>query len=455
MVFGLGRTAPLEARIASLEGALTQRLHGWADVLSGFGDEQRDSLTRLGWDGEALLGRQLQEDLYQHSGVAAAIVDLPADDATRRWVDIRADNDALSQVDEALSQLPLRDGIHGRRRGLKLALNRALKLSRMTGGAALVVAARDGRMPWEPLDVGRLESIERLYVHHAWELWPHEFSPDGEVTLYQLAPDPDGSTGRMASNTLVHASRVWPFCAVELTPQRQALRRGWGDPVLQRVYRELKLSGFVEDQGARTVSRKNIPWFKTQGLADRVERDGGKALRMRLQIMTRAMSILKLIPLDASEDVGHLDASLSGIAELLDRYPYRVAAAARIPMTRLYGMSPGGMNATGESDIRLYYDMVDGAIIEPHVVPCVRWVADLVMRSARGPTDGALPERWTVQALPLWEASEHEQATVKKVQADTDAIYLDRGVCSPAQVAAMRGFEPVQEPNPSDGAEEE
>jgi hypothetical protein len=55
----------------------------------------------------------------------------------------------------------------------------------------------------------------------------------------------------MASNTLVHASRVWPFCAVELTPQRQALRRGWGDPVLQRVYRELKLSGFVEDQGAQ------------------------------------------------------------------------------------------------------------------------------------------------------------------------------------------------------------
>jgi len=37
-----------------------------------------------------------------------------------------------------------------------------------------------------------------------------------------------------------------------------------------------------------------------------------------------------------------------------------VAAAARMPVTKLLGQSPGGMNATGESDLRNYYDMISG-----------------------------------------------------------------------------------------------
>ena len=35
-----------------------------------------------------------------------------------------------------------------------------------------------------------------------------------------------------------------------------------------------------------------------------------------------------------------------------------MAGAAEIPATRLFGRSPQGMNATGESDLRNYYDMI-------------------------------------------------------------------------------------------------
>lgn len=448
-MFGLGRTGPLRQRInalgqqvSGLEGALEMvRNNGWADLLAGFGDSLDDPLARLDWAAEGVLTRTDLENLYQHNGVAAAIVDLPADDATRRWVDVRTENEALEEVDQALSELPLRDGIHGRRRGARVAANRALKLARMTGGAAVIVEVRDGRMPWEPLDGGNLESIERLHIHHAYELWPIQYEgPGGAVSLYQLAPDTDGSTAYDHRFYQVHASRVWTFQGVELTAQRQVKHQGWPDPVLQRVVRDLRLTGFVEEQGARTVARKNVPWFKTANLTEKVSKDGGRSLRKRLQIMKRAMSIIGLIPLDATEDVGHLDASLGGIADLLDRYPYRVAASARIPMTKLYGMSPGGFNATGESDIRLYYDSVDASLIQNQVVPFVQWLAELLMRSHQGPTGGKEPEMWTVEALPLWEPTEAERADTEKTQAEADAIYLDRQVLSPASVAQSRGF---------------
>jgi hypothetical protein len=37
-----------------------------------------------------------------------------------------------------------------------------------------------------------------------------------------------------------------------------------------------------------------------------------------------------------------------------------VAGAARTPVTKLFGRSPAGLNATGESDIKNYYDYLDG-----------------------------------------------------------------------------------------------
>ena len=51
-------------------------------------------------------------------------------------------------------------------------------------------------------------------------------------------------------------------------------------------------------------------------------------------------------------------ANVSGLDALLDKFAVRLSAAADIPMTRLFGTSPAGMNATGESDTRNWYDTV-------------------------------------------------------------------------------------------------
>ena len=50
--------------------------------------------------------------------------------------------------------------------------------------------------------------------------------------------------------------------------------------------------------------------------------------------------------------------SFTGLGEIYEQFMMDMAGAAEIPATRLFGRSPQGMNATGESDLRNYYDMI-------------------------------------------------------------------------------------------------
>jgi phage-related protein (TIGR01555 family) len=48
----------------------------------------------------------------------------------------------------------------------------------------------------------------------------------------------------------------------------------------------------------------------------------------------------------------------AGIPEALVQFGQQLAGALQIPLVRLFGMSPAGFSATGESDLRTYYDNI-------------------------------------------------------------------------------------------------
>lgn len=52
--------------------------------------------------------------------------------------------------------------------------------------------------------------------------------------------------------------------------------------------------------------------------------------------------------------------TFTGLPDVYDRVMMDVAGAARTPVTKLFGRSPAGMNSTGESDLKNYYDYIDG-----------------------------------------------------------------------------------------------
>ena len=50
--------------------------------------------------------------------------------------------------------------------------------------------------------------------------------------------------------------------------------------------------------------------------------------------------------------------SFAGLSDIYESFMMDMAGAAEIPATKLFGRSPQGLNATGEADLRNYYDMI-------------------------------------------------------------------------------------------------
>jgi hypothetical protein len=100
-----------------------------------------------------------------------------------------------------------------------------------------------------------------------------------------------------------------------------------------------------------------------------------------------------------------------------------VAGAADIPVTRLLGQSPGGLNATGESDIRNYYDRISGDQ-NTWLTPAMTPLDNALWMSATGtrPTDA-----WYEWAS-LWQQTPKEKAETAKIKADATQIYSSSGL---------------------------
>src|SRR4029077_19739346 len=91
---------------------------------------------------------------------------------------------------------------------------------------------------------------------------------------------------------------------------------------------------------------------------------------------------------------------------------------AEMPVTLLYGRSPAGMNATGESDIRGWYDSVSDAQHDT-LKPRLTRLITLLFLAKDGPTQGRVPDRWCLEFNPLWQPTDKELADTKKIKADT------------------------------------
>jgi hypothetical protein len=114
-----------------------------------------------------------------------------------------------------------------------------------------------------------------------------------------------------------------------------------------------------------------------------------------------------------------------------------VSADTGYPITRLFGVSPAGMNATGESDMRNYYDKVRSRqqrVLKPMLLRVVQIISEWQK----------LPEPF-IEFRPLKQMSEKEQAELEKLQADKDQAvantyktYIDMGAMEPYEARYLQ-----------------
>ena len=120
--------------------------------------------------------------------------------------------------------------------------------------------------------------------------------------------------------------------------------------------------------------------------------------------------------------------SFGGIPEILEKMMLRLAAAARIPVSLLMGQAPAGMNATGESDIRFFYDQIKAE--QEFLKSKIEHLVKIILGDEKALI--------TIEFPALWQMTETQKLELKRLEAEIDRIYLQEGVLLPEEVALKR-----------------
>lgn len=369
--------------------------------------------------------------LYELDGIAARIVDAVPRHAMRHPPTLVIGDAATSAAVKArLDDL-----------GAWELLQQAWSWGRMVGGAGVFIGADDGRDPSLPLDVDSVRSVRFLVSADRRDLQPINWHSDplspryGTPSTYRLLRQ----GGTTTSTAEVHADRVMRFDGVPTTKRRRMERQGWGDSVLQRTYVELQAARGAFAGAGTLIHEASVVTVGVKGLMGLMASDPTDTLKTRFEVMQRMMGIGRWLMHDADgETVSRLEVgALTGVVDVMDRFVNFLSAVSGIPVTVLMGQAPAGLNATGDADLRNWYDEVAAErerVLRPRLERLVR----MILRAKDGPTRGVEPDGWRIEFPSLWQRTETEEAELRAKQATTDAMYIDKGVLTPEEVALSR-----------------
>ena len=389
---------------------------GEASALLAAGGYVRSSLTAA---------PRLLTVLYRENWLAKRIIDMPSEDMTRGWYTLPPEL-GPDQLD-ALRRLEARHEI-------RREITAAIRWARLYGGccALMVLEGQEDRLdtPLDPDEIvpGSFRGLlvrDRLSVTPSEELETDINDPDfGYPLYYDLQPDETG-----ADTLRVHHSRLLRFVGRELPRQEEIAESFWGASELEHIWEELQKRNATSANIAQLVFQANITTLRMSDFGDvlAMGTDEQKAQVLSALEQENAMrTSFGLQLMSAGDTLETHPYSFSGLSEVYEAFMLDMAGAAGIPATRLFGRSPAGMNATGESDLKNYYELI-AEMQERHLRPALEKLLPVMALSLWG----HVPPRLEPSFPPLVTASPLEQAEVLSRQVDTLARAAEAGFITP------------------------
>lgn len=365
--------------------------------------------------------------IYELDGLGARIVDAFPKHALRRPPTLKT---KTPETSAALTKTLVRLGAWS-------AFRSGWRWGRCFGGGGIVVGADDGLDPALPLQLDRLRAVRFLVVADRRFLIPQtwindSFSPDyGKPETYLL----QRVGGTASETTHVHHSRVIRFEGEATTIRRQRELRGWGESVLQRCYSELQGARGAFAASGTLLQEASVGVLKMKGLMKMIAADPGDLLKKRFEVMDLMRGVARAMMVDADgEDFTRTEVgALTGVVELVDRFTGFLSAVSGIPVTVLMGQAPAGLNATGDADMRNWYDEV-AASREEILSPAIERLCRMILLSKEGPTRG-VAETVTVTYPSLWQETPKEAADRKVALGNLYLAAIDKQALTPEEVA--------------------
>jgi uncharacterized protein len=403
-------------------GRVLSILDRLTNVMSGMGTTiDRRTFSRYVF---APMTGEEAEAAYRTSWLVRKIIDIPPFDMTREWRDWQAQAADIEKIEAEEKRLQLR-----------AKCQRALILARLYGGGALILGTADDDTE-EPLRPDSVRKDGLAYVH----VLSRQQLSEGQPRLDPTDPwfgQPDRFTinGSNGQQVHLHPSRVVAFVG-QRVPEGgfySAASWFWGDPIMQSIGEAVKNADTAQGGFASLIDEAKLDIIRIPDLMSYWATDEHeKQLAKRLAAANTGKSTYRALMLDKEEEWEQREVTWAGIPDIITSYLQVVAGAADIPITRLLGVSPKGLQSTGDGEERDYHSMVK-ARQEELLCPALDRIDELLLRSALG----SRPSDIYYEFAPLSTLSEKDAAEVEKKAAETVKMYADTGLIPDEALSAM------------------
>jgi phage-related protein (TIGR01555 family) len=333
-------------------------------------DSFSNVLGRLGMDQPGMMGAtdykltrltrdyNLMNALYRNSWIAKKIIDTIPEDMCKNWFSITADLEPeYTDRYNALEQRTL----------VRDKILEGICWGRLYGGAGaiMMINGHQDKLD-EPLDYDDImpNSFCGLMVLDRWsgifpgtELITDITDPEFGLAKYYEVRDIEKDNVL----SIVHHSRVIRFTGRKLPFWENQAEIGWGAAELEHVFDELAKRDNTSWNIASLVFQANLLVNKIDGL-DQLSSMGDPDMQRDLYNVKSAQNQMRnnngMMLIGKNEEITSMNYTFAGLNDIYESQMLDVAGAAEIPVTKLFGRAPAGLNATGESDMQNYYDKI-------------------------------------------------------------------------------------------------
>ena len=364
------------------------------------------------------LGYSYLSGLQQNGFIRAGVEGL-ADDMTAKFIELirtsdteNNNDDKIDKINEFLNKFQIKE-----------LFNKAAALNGYFGGCLIFIDTGDDDL-LSALDEKSLKnSIKNFVLVEAINTYPGRYNSTNPLSPNYFIPETWFVLGQE-----VHASRLLYLAADEVSMLLKPAYNFYGIAPAQIAADSV--SHFIKDREAvsRLLHKYSLLVFKTD-MGSTLYNGNPEELYSRVKVLADFRDNDSVIIIDKEdEDIITVTTSMAGITDVVRLSLELMPIMFRQPLTKFLGISPGGMNATGESDENNWNEYVLSQCEKQFRKP-VKRLLELIQYNLFGEVDENIDFIFKVQS----SNDESKEVNNNKIKADTYVQLVTSGVISPEE----------------------
>lgn len=355
------------------------------------------------------------------NGMIRTCIQTVADDMCREWIQVTGGDEVESDVLVKLQDL------QESKYKLRSMFNKALAIVGFMGGAFIFIdtGTEDLTLPLNVSD--KSAELEKGKNIRLVVVDPVNVSPGPYNASNPLADDYLDPSSWFVLGKPVHASRLIKLVDNEPPLLLKPAYNFLGIPQAQILWDYVLHWNKARETGVSILDKLNLTVFKTN-FSEVMDFGGVQALDSKMKLLQRYRNNDAIFACDSAESVENITLTISGVVDIIRQALEFIAAINRTPAVKLLGIAPSGFNATGQSDIRNYYDHIKSK--QEINRDAIQTLLNVIQICEFGHIDPSISFTFN----ELGEEDSTAKAMTAKTKVDMASVLQDRNVISAEEV---------------------